>query len=155
MNENEETLLAVRPLVLWAWLMGTLLSGNDPDPVAAYLSVAALLFASARWSQTVRRESAIALVLLDAPAIFTIQSQQGSALGAAALSGLLFATVLLAGAFTLRRALAIGLVLELFVLQAVLLGQAGGGLAGISLAGVALGALASWALWRRARQQAR
>ena len=100
MNEREETLLGMRPLVLWAWLLVCLLTPRlDPDPVAVYLSGACLLFAAARWSATVRRESSMALVLLDAPAVFTLQRQQGwpPALAMAVLSGLVL------GSWALRR----------------------------------------------------
>lgn len=125
MNQaSSEAVLEVRPLVVWWWLMGCLLLGADVDGVAAYLSIAALLFAGARWSQTVRRESAVALVVFDAPAIFTILSRQSpSGLALAGLGALLFAGVLLAGVLTLRRALALCLVLEVVLLQGVLLSR--------------------------------
>ena len=140
MNEH---ILALRPVVLWAWLMGTLAGGLEADPVAGYLSLAALLFAAARWSKTVLRESTVALLLLDAPAIFTIQGHQSWP-----VSGVLFAGVLVAGVLTLRRALAVMLVLEVVVLQFSLLDGASGP-AQLSAAGVALVALAAWARSRR------
>ena len=93
-------LLGLRPLVLWVWLMVCLISPQlDPDPVAAYLSLACLLFAAARWSATVRHGSSAALLLLDAPAIFTLLHRMAlpSALTTAVLSGLLI------GFWALRR----------------------------------------------------
>ncbi len=95
-----EWILAARPLVLWLWLMGTLLAGHDPDPVAAFLTVAVLLFAAARWSSTVRRQSAVALLLFDAPALFTITRLQAWPL---APSVVLIAAASGAGLFTWRR----------------------------------------------------
>lgn len=96
----KEWILGTRPLVLWIWLMGTLPAGHDPEPVAMFLTVAVLLFAAARWSATVRRESLAALVLFDAPALFSLTRVQAWPMG---ISVMLIGTALLAGLVFLSR----------------------------------------------------
>lgn len=131
MNDpRPEKLLGSRLLFAWAWLLATLLNDQlDPDPVAAYVSIAGLLFVASRWSRTVERESPIALALLDAPWIFAVGGQ---------LSWSLLALVLVAGALTLSSGLAVLLVLEVTAMQVWLLVNSAAGPAETSVVGALL-----------------
>lgn len=147
-QKRSEQLLGWRLLVVWGLLMCSFLRGLAPEPLAAWLLVAGVLYAAARWSATLGRESAAALLLLDAPVIFTLRDQLPVP------AGLLLTFVLLAGLATLSRGLTAALIVELIAIHATLPGGPGGMEAGIAR-GLFLVALGAWMLWGNAQREPR
>jgi hypothetical protein len=142
-----EQLLGWRVMVVWGLLMCSFLHGDPIEPVCAWLVLAGLLYGAAKWSATVARESAAALLLLDAPVLFTLREQLPVP------PSLLLPFVLIAGMVTLSRRLAALLVIELIVIQT----QLPGGLTGVEAAvaqGVLIIALGVWIVWRSTQPRA-
>lgn len=147
-QKRSEQLLGLRLLVVWGLLMCSFLRGLPPEPMAAWLLVAGLLFAAARWSKTLARDAAAALVLLDAPVIFTLRDQLPVP------APLLLTLVLVAGLATLSRTLTAVLMVELIAIHATLPGGPGGLEAGLAR-GLCLAALGAWLLWGNTQREPR
>lgn len=147
-EKRSEQLLGWRLLVVWGLLMCSFLHGanSNSEPLAAWLVIAGLLFAAARWSTTWARDSSVALLLLDAPVIFTLRDQLPVP------AAVLLSLVLIGGVVTLSRALTALLVVELIAIHT----QLPGGLTGFEAAtarGLSLAALGVWILWRSNRRE--
>lgn len=147
-QNRSEHLLGWRLVVVWGLLMCSFLRGLEPEPMAAWLLVAGLLFAAARWSASLVRDSAVALLLVDAPVIFTLREQLPVP------AGLLLTLVLVAGLATLSRALTALLVVELIAIHATLPGGPSGVEAGVAR-GLCLVAMGAWLLWGNTQRESR
>lgn len=148
-QNRSELLLGWRLVVVWGLLMCSFLHGpsSNSEPLAAWLVIAGVLFGAARWSNTAR-DSAAALLLLDAPVIFTLRDQLPVP------AAVLLTLVLIGGVVTLSRALTALLVVELIAIHT----QLPGGLSGVEAAtarGLSLAALGAWMLWRGSRRESR
>jgi hypothetical protein len=147
-QNRSEHLLGWRLVVVWGLLMCSFLHGGDSnsEPLAAWLVIAGLMFAAARWSVTWARESPVALVLLDAPVIFTLRDQLPVP------SAVLLTLVLIGGVVTLSRTLTAVLVVELIAIHTQLPGGLTGAEAGTAR-GLSLAALGAWIVWRSTRRE--